>query len=74
MVNGNNSTIASHSNVTNGGNLNAANATNLSGTSAAVHTNTINTNFGDNLNSTSEFFLHFFFVSFSVVFSCFFLN
>lgn len=54
MVNGNNSNSPSHNNnVTNGANVNALNAANLSGTSAAP---TNNTDFGDNLNSKSEFF------------------
>lgn len=54
MVNGNNSNATSHNNVTNGAKVNALNAVNLSGTSAAP---TNNTDFGDNLNSKSEFFI-----------------
>lgn len=59
MVNGNNSNTPSHNNVTNGAKVNAVNAVNLSGTSAAAVATaptTNNADFGDNLNSKSEFF------------------
>lgn len=64
MVNGNNSNAPSHNNVTNGASVNALNAANLSGTSAAP---TNNTDFGDNINSKSEFYIFFF-----IYFVCFF--